>query len=505
MKSLKTTTFTDSLQIVEVESTFMRGLPGFDIVGLANITIKESQSRVKAALQSLNFKFPASKIIINLSPSDIPKSGSHFDLVIALLIALQKQRIYGEFFVFGELGLDGSLKSTAQLFSMLLFLSTKVENAKVLLPKEIALKACMIPNYEVFAVDNLTQAIKFFMDDEFAKSCKVTATHPLFKNIIKIEDQIYIPNFNFTLDFKDIKGQKRAKRASLIAACGMHNILFEGSPGCGKSMCAKRIHQILPPQSPAEVMLASAYESLNNKDIDFSPLRAFRNPHHTSTRSSIFGGGSNVAKIGEVALANGGELFFDELPHFSKNILESLREPLEDNKILISRVNAKTEYETKFIFIAAQNPCPCGNLFSKSLACSCTPIEIKRYKSAISAPILDRIDLYVAMEDVDKNDKSDLSSKEIYEDVLRVFEIQKKRGQGELNGKMSDEDVEKFCILTHDAQEVLNSAVVRYNLSWRGINKTLKVARTIADLSGFNVIEKSHILESLSFRIRSEI
>lgn len=505
MKSLKCAVFTDTLISVSVESTFVRGLPGFNIVGLAGTTIKESESRVKAALLSLNFKFPASKIIINLSPSDVPKNGSHFDLAIALLIALQKESFGDDFFVFGELGLDGALKSTASLFSTLLFLSAHVKNAKILVPKEIALRASTIPNYEVYAVENLAEAIRFFSDDEFAATCLMSETHPIFKDVIKIGDEIYVPNRNFTLNFKDIKGQERAKRASLIAASGMHNILFEGSPGCGKSMCAKRIAQILPPQSVSEILLSCAYESLNNKNVDFSALRAFRSPHHTSTRSSIFGGGSLGARIGEVALANGGELFFDELPHFGKQILESLREPLEDNKILISRVNSKTEYETKFIFVAAQNPCPCGHLFSQSTSCSCSTNEIKKYKSVISGPLLDRIDLYVAMDEVSKDDRSSISSEEMYERVVCAFRAQKLRGQSELNAKLSDKDVEKFCVLESSAQNILESAISRYNLSQRGIIKTKKVARSIADLSESEVIAKAHLLEALSFRTRSEI
>lgn len=502
MKSLKCATFNDKFYEVKIETTFLRGLPGFEIVGLADATIKESVSRVKSALLGLDFKFPAQKIVINLSPSDLPKSGSHFDLAIAILIGLQREN-FEEIFVFGELGLDGSIKSTAELFSILLFLSTNNhKKIKVLLPSQIAQKASMIPNLEVFAVSTLKEAIEFFSDENFANSKKISQIHPLFKNPLKIGDKIFVKNENYELDFLDIKGQKRAIRASLIAAAGMHNIIFEGSPGSGKSMCAKRIRYILPPQNLKEILQTCAYQSLNSTESDFCALRPFRNPHHSSTRSSIFGGGTKSAKIGEVALANGGELFFDEFPHFQKNILESLREPLEDNKILVSRVNSKTEYETKFIFVAALNPCPCGKLFSKNASCQCTQNEIKRYKSAISAPIMDRIDIYVAMDEIDPKDVPSVSSKELYEQVLIAFKAQILRNQSDLNGKLCDSEIKKFCKLDKECENILNSAIFRFNLSQRGINKTLKVARTIADLATHKDIQKSDLLESLSYKVR---
>ena len=283
----------------------------------------------------------------------------------------------------------------------------------------------------------------------------------------------------------------------------MHNILFEGSAGSGKSMCAKRLVYIMPPQSLNEVLLASAYQSLNSKDSEFSSIRAFRNPHHTSTRASIFGGGTKGAKIGEVALANGGVLFFDEFPHFGKVIIESLREPLEDNQILVSRVNSKVSYETKFLFVAAQNPCPCGNLFSPTLSCRCSELEIKRYKNTISAAILDRIDLYVAMEKSSADDKSSFSSCELSERVLAGFVFQKKRGQKEFNAKLKDENLAQICVMDKDAQSTLNLAVARYNLSQRAVNKTLKVARTCADLEQREIIGKADILKALSFRVKS--
>ncbi|AGZ82478.1 YifB family Mg chelatase-like AAA ATPase [Campylobacter fetus] len=503
MKSLKSACLSSKLHIIDIESTFLRALPGFDIVGLASTTIKESVTRVRSALGVIkDFNLPAMKIVINLSPSDVKKDGSHFDLPIALLILLQKERFDSDFFVFGELSLDGSLKSSAELFSILLFLSVNIKSANVLLPKDIALKAAMIPNLTVFAVSNLNEARDFFLNEEFKQSCKVVSSHPLFENVIEINDRKFVPNFNYELDFKDIKGQERAKRACIISASGMHNILFEGSPGCGKSMSAKRLAYILPPQSLNEILLASAYQSLNSNNCDFSSLRAFRSPHHTSTRSSIFGGGSGMAKIGEVALANGGVLFFDEFPHFGKQILESLREPLEDNKINISRVNSKTSYETKFLFVAAMNPCPCGNAFSKFNSCRCSDKDITRYQSMISKALLDRIDIYVSMGEISSEDRPSLSSKDMYSMVLDAFKRQTLRGQSELNGKLKDAEITKFCVCDKDAKITLNKAIVNYHLSQRGINKTLKVARTIADLDGEENINKVHILESLSYRMK---
>lgn len=289
----------------------------------------------------------------------------------------------------------------------------------------------------------------------------------------------------------------------MIAAAGMHNLLFEGSAGSGKSMCAKRLCYIMPPQSVHEVLSAAAYRSLNQEDSDFSAIRAFRSPHHTSTKSSIFGGGSSSARIGEVALANGGVLFFDEFPHFARGIIESLREPLEDFKIHISRVNSKLTYETKFSFVAAMNPCPCGNLLNKSLSCRCSENEIARYRAKISEPILDRIDMLVQMDEISPNDKASLSSAQMSEQVLRAFIMQKNRGQDELNAKLSDAWLSRVCVLDSEAKEVLERAIIRYSLSQRGIKKCLRVARTIADLDEVENVKKQHLIEALSYRTRS--
>ncbi|MDR2342875.1 MAG: YifB family Mg chelatase-like AAA ATPase [Campylobacteraceae bacterium] len=489
---------------VEVESTFVRALPSFSIVGLAQQSIQESRDRIKAALGSINFNFPAQKITINLSPSDLPKSGSHFDLGVALLIALQKSNVnFKDFYCFGELGLGGSVKSTVSIFPIILSLASKLKSLKVVVPCESLDIIASIPNVRAYGVDTLQEAVEFFTNTDSQDDKEAKITHELFQNSIQIAGKTYIFNNDFALDFADIKGQSHAKEAMMIAAAGMHNVLLEGSPGCGKSMSVKRLLYIMPPLEVNEILQNAANRSLGGENTVFSKMRPFRAPHHTSSRPSIFGGGSNFgAKIGEVALAHNGILFFDEFPHFSKDVLESLREPLEDGHVLISRVNSKICYDTKFIFAAAQNPCPCGNLFSSIKPCKCSDIDIQRYKAKISAPLLDRIDIYVQMDESGVDDKSDISSKQMQANVLKAFTVQKMRGQEELNGKMDDGSIERFCILDDEAKEILKNAAIRFGLSHRGVGKIKKVARTIADLESADLIEKSHILKSLKFRHR---
>ncbi len=500
MKLIKCATLDiDKAKTVEVESTFARALPGFSIVGLANTSIQESKDRVKSALTHYQYKFPPQKIVISLSPSDLKKEGSHFDLSFALSVALQKESVdFGDIFVFGELGLNGKVKDTNLIFPIILSLAKENKIKKVLIPKESFEKISKIPSLNIAVCDTLEEAIEFFKNNpkNFKTSKELDSNH------IIINGERYYFQENFPLDFIDVKAQEVAKRASLISACGMHNILFEGSPGCGKSMCAKRIRYILPPMSLEEILENARLRSINSEDVDFTPVRNFRSPHHTSSRPSIFGGGSSKAMMGEVSLANNGILFFDEFPHFQKSVLESLREPLEDHKVLISRVNSKVSYETKFLFVAAQNPCPCGNLLSSTKECRCSELEIQRYKNRLSEPLLDRIDIFVQMDEISNRDKASIGSKEMFEIVKKVFIKQKNRGQKELNGKLNDKDTEKFCKLNEEEKDVLQNAVVKFGLSQRGINKVLRVARTIADIEGNEYIKKRDLLEALSYRRR---
>lgn len=499
MKIIKSATINDiDAKEVSVESTFTKGLPTFTIVGLASNNIQESKDRVKSALLTNEFKFPPKKITINLSPSEIKKTGTHFDLPIALLISLYevKKIDFKEFHIFGELSLNGEIKDNSQIFPIILSLAKQNLIKNILVCEQSAKKISKIPNINIYCVKNLLEAIEFFKalkKEEFIYK-KEESNHEK----ININGKEFYFIKEYLNDFKDIKGQENAKKAALIAAAGNHNILLEGSPGCGKSMLAKRLQFVMPPMSLNEILEVAKLQALDLKEPDFKPKRVWRSPHCTSSRASIIGGTS----LGEVALANNGILFLDELPHFSSTILEALREPLEDYKLLVSRANSKILYDTKFLFISAMNPCPCGNLLSKNNICRCNDLEIKRYKNRLSEPFLDRIDLYIIMNETNINDQSTISSYEIHEKVIMAFKMQILRGQKELNGKLSDEDISKYCVLDEASLFILEKAVQNFNLTFRSKNKVLKVSRTIADLESKVNIEKAHIMEALSYRRR---
>ncbi|MDA3946012.1 MAG: YifB family Mg chelatase-like AAA ATPase [Helicobacteraceae bacterium] len=486
---------------VSVESTLTKGLPSFTIVGMASTAINEARERVKSALLSNDFVFPPKRITINLSPSDVNKNGSHFDLSIALLIALDSAETdLSTWHVFGELGLDGRVKENALLYPLVLSLANNANMQKVLVPKESLSKVRNIPNIEFIGVEHLNDAIAFFKgdDEKVVRQDSTEIDHPHYT----IHKETYYFQKHYPIDFIDIKGQENAKRAALVSASGLHNLLLEGSPGCGKSMIAKRLHYILPPVTSNELLDIAKLDSLDGVEPHFTPLRPFRSPHHTSTPASVFGGGSHKAQIGEIGLAHNGILFFDELPHFQKPVLEALREPLEDKKIRISRVNTKVEYPTSFLFIAAMNPCPCGNLLSTTQDCRCSEREILRYKNRLSDPFLDRIDLYVQMQNIHPDDTSSFSSESLHRQVLYAHKRQMAREQKCLNGQLEDSSIDKYCSLDDDVKTILDQAVIRYQLSFRSIKKIQKVARTIADLDNADTILKSHLLEALSYRRR---
>ncbi len=487
-------------QVIEVEATFTKGLPGFTVVGLASSDIQEAKERTKSALLTNDFVFPPLKITINLSPSDLKKSGTHLDLAMALLIAMHKTVVDEEgLFVFGELGLDGKVKTSSMLFPLVLSLKEQGLIKRAIVPKESIPYLSHISGVDFIAVDSLNEAIEILKSKNFKANVQAFSYE---SESFTLNETSYYYEQKYESDFSDVKGQSIAKRASLIAAAGMHNFLMEGNPGCGKSMIAKRIKDILPPLFEEEILSIAKHQFLDGATPSFSALRPIRSPHHTATSASIFGGGSSVAKIGEVALAHKGILFFDELPHFSKAVLEALREPLQDKKVHIARVNTKIEYEADIMFVAAQNPCPCGNLLSQSKSCRCSEVEIKRYQNKLSDPFLDRIDLFVVMQEVDSKDKGDISSAQMHQKVLQAFKEQKHRGQLRLNGKLTEEEIEIYCILDSNASQILENAISKFGLSHRSIASVKKTARTIADINGHEQIEKSDILEALSYRRR---
>ena len=487
-------------QVVEVEATFTKGLPGFTVVGLASTDIQEAKERVKSALLTNEFVFPPLKITIGLSPSEIKKNGSHFDLSLALLIALNKKSFEEEgLFVFGELGLDGRVRSSSMIFPIILSLKEQGLIKRAIVPKEAIVYLSHISGVDFIAVETLNEAIVLLEKGEFTANVK---KFDYDAKVLTLDKTTYYYEEKYESDFSDVKGQMVAKRAALIAAAGMHNFFMEGNPGCGKSMIAKRIKDILPPMQESELLSIAKHQFLDGQTPTFKAIRPMRSPHHTATSASIFGGGSGQSRIGEVALASKGILFFDEIPHFSKQVLEAMREPLQDKKVHIARVNAKIEYEADIMFLAAQNPCPCGNLLSKVKSCRCSEMEIKRYANKLSDPFLDRIDLFVVMQEVSSDDKSDVTSKAMHQAVIKTFKMQKIRGQVRLNGKLAEDEIEKYCVLTMDAQKILESAIARFALSHRSIASVKKIGRTVADLNGNEKIEKKDILEALSYRRR---
>jgi len=489
-----------SAKVVDVEATFTKGLPSFSVVGLVSSDIQESKERVKSALLTNGFTFPPLKITVNLSPSDIKKSGTHFDLPIALLIALNRVELdYDKLFVFGELGLDGKVKASSLIFPLILSLKEQGLIEKAIVPLEALEYLKHISDIEFIGVESVSQAIEMISTKALDNR---SITYEYQANHMLIDNKEFFYTQEYRSNFFDIKGQGIAKRASLIAACGMHNFIMQGSPGCGKSMISKRIQDILPPISKDEVLSIAKHQFLDGTMPTFAPIRPLRSPHHTATSASIFGGGSINAKIGEVALANHGVLFFDELPHFSKPILEALREPLQDRVVNISRVNSKISYDADLMFVGAMNPCPCGNLLSKVNACRCSESEIKRYKNKLSDPFLDRVDLFITMQEISAEDKADITSQEMHTMVLEVFRRQIARGQSKLNGKLSEDEIEHFCDLSSEAQDTLHKAIGRFGLTHRSIASLKKVARTIADIHKHESIDKSDFLEALSYRRR---
>uniref|UniRef100_A0A7V4N494 ATP-binding protein n=2 Tax=Thermodesulfobacterium geofontis TaxID=1295609 RepID=A0A7V4N494_9BACT len=485
---------------VEVEVDFGLGLPGITIVGLPDSSIKESRERIRSALKNSGFQFPMKKITINLAPADLKKEGSGFDLAIAVALLsgmeiVSKELLNKKAFL-GELALDGRIKSTKGILPAVIK-AKELGLDEVIIPYENLKEASLVKDFKIIGVKHLREVTDYLRG----------IFNPEQENIEVLEDI----QSEFDIDFADVLGQELAKRAFEISAAGGHNLLMIGPPGTGKTMLAQRIPTILPPMSYEEALETTKIYSvagLLSSEKPFIINRPFRNPHFGISEAGMIGGGTHP-KPGEISLAHNGVLFLDEFPEFRKDVIEALRQPLEDGKVTITRASFTITYPAKFMLICAMNPCRCGYYGHPTKACQCTFQEIKKYRSKLSGPIIDRIDIHLEVPPVEFKDlmkepaKGSLDSKTIQERIIRVRKIQEKRygSPSKVNARLKPKEIKKYCILELKAQDFLEKVADKFNFSARSLHKILKVSRTIADLEESEIILKQHIAEAVQYRI----
>ncbi len=485
--------------LVEVEVDSNGGMPSFDIVGLGDTAVKESKERVVSAIKNSGKKINPAKITVNLAPADLKKEGSQFDLGIALgILRAQGQLIANleEYVFLGELSLNGELRHVNGILPMLIS-ACDAGYKKFIIPEENKCEASYIVNADVVVASSLSQVF-----------LHLTGEQPL-PIIEKHEYEADVSAVKYNTDLSYIKGQKVAKRALEVAVSGGHNILLVGPPGTGKTMLAKCIPTIMPEMTAEEALEVTKVHSvagLIRGDEGIIKIRPFRTPHHTSTTIALMGGGKSL-RPGEISMAHNGVLFLDEMPEYKRDTLESLRQPLEDGVITISRAVGSATYPAQFILCASMNPCPCGNFGSKEKQCICSPSQIARYKAKISGPLLDRIDIQITVDDVKYSELKQAdggeSSQTVRERVNTARKIQQTRFKADKinsNSEMSEMHINKYCQLDDNCEKILETAYNTLKLSARARSRIIKVARTIADMDGSEKIKPSHLLEAIGYR-----